>query len=335
MKKKLLKNVIGSLANLKEKEDLGALSKIKAYHGSPHEFDVFDSSKIGTGVHAQNFGHGLYFGGEPAIGENYKAMAKLRSSPLPPEEGSIAYDMEMEHGYGKYLPENVDELIKNEIEPYAIETFTDPSGIQTFYEFKDGSGYEFDSKLMTLTPSGERKGYLYEVELDVKPEELLDHDVPIGEQPDSLKDKIKNLTKELIPTKADAEEISNYLRAYPTNSVLFKPDVEGGTFVDQLEWLLSYRAEKDRDALKEPYELIRKRVPREASKLLSKHGIKGLKYKAYLNKPAKPNYVIYDDSLVNILKTLGVLGGIGVPLLMDNKAGPYASGYVSPNGQEQ
>ena len=52
---------LGSLANLKEKEDLGALSKIKAYHGSPHKFDIFDSSKLGTGVGAQNFGHGLYF----------------------------------------------------------------------------------------------------------------------------------------------------------------------------------------------------------------------------------------------------------------------------------
>ena len=350
---------LGSLANLK-KEDLGALSKIKAYHGSPHKFDVFDSSKIGTGEGFQAFGHGLYFGGEPEVGENYKAMAKLRPSPLPPEKDSLAYDMEMEHGYGEYLKENIkrhekiagpededyaDELIRNEIDPFAIETFTDPSGTKTFYEFKDGSGYEFDSANMTLTPSGGRKGYLYEVELDVKPEELLDYDAPISEQPDSLKDKIKNLTKELIPTKADAEEISNYLnrRDYPT-SVLFKPDVEGRTFVDQLQWLLRHRAEKEREfgVGKEPYELVRKRVPREASKLLSKHGIKGLKYKPgrFLStgkslETAKPNYVIYDDSLVNILKTLGVLGGIGVPLLMDNKVGPYASGYASPDGQEQ
>mgnify|MGYP003647098145 CR=1 FL=1 len=309
-------------------------TKIKAYHGSPHEFDIFDSSKIGTGEGAQNFGHGLYFGGEPEVGENYKAMAKLRPSPLPPEKGSLAYDMEMEHGYGEYLPDEVDELIRSEIDPYAIETFTNSSGTKTFYEFEDGSGYEFDSELMTLTPSGERNGYLYEVELDVKPEELIDHDVPIGEQPDSLKDKIKNLTKELIPTKADAEEISNYLKDYPTDSVLFKPDVEGGMFVDQLEWLLSHRAGKD-----EPYELTRKRVPREAAKLLSKHGIKGLKYKpgrflptGKIPETAKPNYVIYDDNLVNILKTLGVLGGIGVPLLMDNTAGPYASGYAFAEG---
>ena len=34
---------------------------ITAYHGSPHEFDQFDTSKIGTGEGAQSYGHGLYF----------------------------------------------------------------------------------------------------------------------------------------------------------------------------------------------------------------------------------------------------------------------------------
>ena len=321
--KSLLPKDLGSLGNLKEKEDLGALSKIKAYHGSPHEFDIFDSSKIGTGEGAQNFGHGFYFGGEPVVGENYKAMAKLRPSPLPPEKGSLAYDIEMEHGYGEYLPEDenyFDELIRNEIDPYAIETFTDPSGTKTFYEFKDGSGYEFDSTNMTLTPSGERKGYLYEVELDVKPEELIDYDAPISEQPDSLKEKVTNVLKEFYPHEDKLQAVYQAYDLKPIES-RFKRDLDdimkgsGSNFVGRV---ISYMNNQTHHP---GYN-----HEREASKLLSKHGIKGLKYKAYLNKPAKPNYVIYDDSLVNILKTLGVLGGIGVPLSMD---------YTAPNGQEQ
>ena len=365
MKKKLLKNVIGSLANLKEKEDLGALSKIKAYHGSPHKFDVFDSSKIGTGEGFQAFGHGLYFGGEPEVGENYKAMAKLRPSPLPPEKDSIAYDMEMEHGYGEYLKENikrheklaepedgdyVDELIRNEIDPFAIETFTDPSGTKTFYEFKDGSGYEFDSELMTLTPSGERKGYLYEVELDVKPEELIDYDAPISEQPDSLKEKVINVLKEFYPYE---DKLQALHRAYDMKLISpFKQNLDNimeGSGFNFVSWVEDYLKGSDRLSPEELGKPPGYNYSREASKLLSKHGIKGLKYRPnrYMlgrkstqnaipaDLTVKPNYVIYDDSLVNILKTLGVLGGIGVPLLMDNKAGPYASGYASPDGQEQ
>jgi hypothetical protein len=33
---------------------------IRAYHGSPHSFDRFDNTKIGTGVGAQPYGHGHY-----------------------------------------------------------------------------------------------------------------------------------------------------------------------------------------------------------------------------------------------------------------------------------
>ena len=40
---------------------------IRAYHGSPHDFDAFDLSKIGTGEGAQVYGHGLYFAENPAV----------------------------------------------------------------------------------------------------------------------------------------------------------------------------------------------------------------------------------------------------------------------------
>ena len=40
---------------------------IVAYHGSPHSFDQFDTSKIGTGEGAQAYGHGLYFAEEEGV----------------------------------------------------------------------------------------------------------------------------------------------------------------------------------------------------------------------------------------------------------------------------
>jgi len=45
---------------------------IKAYHGSPHKFEKFDISKIGTGEGAQAYGHGLYFAENPKVAESYK-----------------------------------------------------------------------------------------------------------------------------------------------------------------------------------------------------------------------------------------------------------------------
>lgn len=45
---------------------------VRAYHGSPHDFDKFDLSKIGTGEGAQAYGHGLYFAENPKVAESYK-----------------------------------------------------------------------------------------------------------------------------------------------------------------------------------------------------------------------------------------------------------------------
>lgn len=42
------------------------------WHGSPHKFDKFDSSKIGTGEGAQAYGHGLYLAESPEVATRYK-----------------------------------------------------------------------------------------------------------------------------------------------------------------------------------------------------------------------------------------------------------------------
>lgn len=52
----------------------GPNPKIRAYHGSPHDFDRFDMSKIGTGEGAQDHGKGLYF-------TDYEAKAMLYKNP--------------------------------------------------------------------------------------------------------------------------------------------------------------------------------------------------------------------------------------------------------------
>jgi hypothetical protein len=42
-----------------------------AYHGTPHTFEKFDASKIGTGQGAQSYGHGLYFAENPEVAKSY------------------------------------------------------------------------------------------------------------------------------------------------------------------------------------------------------------------------------------------------------------------------
>ena len=42
------------------------------WHGSPHKFNKFDSSKIGTGEGAQAYGHGLYVAESPEVAKMYQ-----------------------------------------------------------------------------------------------------------------------------------------------------------------------------------------------------------------------------------------------------------------------
>jgi len=51
------------------------LNGMTVWHGSPHKFDKFDMSKIGTGEGAQAYGHGLYFAENPAVANTYQQTA--------------------------------------------------------------------------------------------------------------------------------------------------------------------------------------------------------------------------------------------------------------------
>jgi hypothetical protein len=46
------------------------------WHGSPHKFDRFDASKIGTGEGAQVYGHGLYVAESPSVAKQYAENVK-------------------------------------------------------------------------------------------------------------------------------------------------------------------------------------------------------------------------------------------------------------------
>ena len=54
------------------------VSPATVWHGSPHKFDRFDASKIGTGEGAQAYGHGLYLAENPGVAREYQT--KLSST---------------------------------------------------------------------------------------------------------------------------------------------------------------------------------------------------------------------------------------------------------------
>lgn len=57
---------------------------IRAYHGSPYDFDKFNAAKIGTGEGLQAYGHGLYFAGDEGVAQHYRDILSADEEiPLP------------------------------------------------------------------------------------------------------------------------------------------------------------------------------------------------------------------------------------------------------------
>jgi len=133
---------------------------IAAYHGSPHDFERFDTSKIGTGEGAQAYGHGLYFAQSEPIAKSYRDTLSVEkaindlpgytqgAAKLIQRKGDAGEQMFRQH-YDDLGPEKVEQAIKD-----AKETIANPP-----------------------------KGHMYEVHINAHPDHFLDWDRPVREQP--------------------------------------------------------------------------------------------------------------------------------------------------------
>jgi hypothetical protein len=76
-------------------EMLGAMaqrtqSPATVFHGSPHLFQRFDASKIGTGEGAQAYGHGLYFAESPDVARQYaRQLTDIGGGPVKMDTSSM------------------------------------------------------------------------------------------------------------------------------------------------------------------------------------------------------------------------------------------------------
>lgn len=68
---------------------------ITAWHGSPHTFTKFDSSKIGNGEGAQAYGHGMYFAESPEVAKQYQKQ--VSSDYLTTKTGELFQPSTLKH----------------------------------------------------------------------------------------------------------------------------------------------------------------------------------------------------------------------------------------------
>src|SRR5574343_264386 len=131
------------------------------WHGSPHKFNKFDSSKIGTGEGAQAYGHGLYLAESPGVAASYQSMLA---------EPAINGKSLSELGYSKKAIDTVKYTIAN-ADHLRAERFAQ-QGVPEYVQAVDA-----------LKKINGQAGSLYKVDLpDEAIAKMLDWDKPLSQQ---------------------------------------------------------------------------------------------------------------------------------------------------------
>ena len=250
-----------------------APNRITAYHGSPHEFDQFDSSKIGTGEGNQSYGHGLYFAESEPVAKGYRD--KL-SSVSPEALEQYFKPGEIIAGYGgkdkvlDYDPQS--RVVKvqgidsrGKLEPHVRTHQTMPDLNEVNAAFKERG----------LDPH--IPGYMYEVAIDAHPDHFLDWDKPFDNQSQHVQRALT--TGRNAFSKQDLEDIQKMYGKYNGNF--------GAAF---------------HEFLQSEYPSIKNQ--KMASNWLSKRGIHGIKYLDAGSRGATDqpnhNYVVFDHNRVKV-----------------------------------
>lgn len=199
-------------------ENNAMASSIRAYHGSPHNFDRFDLSKVGTGEGRQAFGPGLYFAENENVARGYRDRLALLGSSAARGEGpqGIAARL-LDAGL------SVDDAIKE------LNSRLRMPHVQRGLAIRDPNTMAWVSMIAeakTLLTHPSARGHMYEVNIHSKPEKFIDWD-QIGttgfKPPDALKDLIDNRIKTLYGPTRNSENVSYTIRADATEDVLRNP----------------------------------------------------------------------------------------------------------------
>lgn len=256
---------------------------IRAYHGSPHDFDKFDLSKIGTGEGAQAYGHGLYFAENEGVARGYRdALAK--DSYYTPGGQMFDPQSQLRHLNVRVAARNngpdLDATIARaqELLPKASEQ-TRPMiehDLAVLRGLKDAGGV------------AKNPGSMYEVNINADPERFLDWDKPFAQQHGDVRDAINNLWTQkggaiegrTLPPFSASESLTTGESLYPAIATTYG---KGGNA----------------------------RLQEAGSNAMRDAGIPGIKYLDQGSRAAgegSRNYVVFDDSLINILRKYGLLG---------------------------
>lgn len=270
---------------------------IKAYHGSPHSFDRFSTEQIGTGEGAQAYGQGLYFAGNEDVAKGYKKQLSARNSFAQAERDFIksmedsGLDLSDEGVTSDSLYQFSRQYVNNDGD--LSETLKDARRTARLLESDGQDASEMravikaieKSERLGLKPPSVVKGSMYEVNIDVEPDELIDWDTPISQQSKKVQDAVY-ANRDAV----DQRIVDDYFGGDRNN--IINEDMTGQQYMANMDKVNAGMIDGTE------YEL-------------AERGVKGVRYADAFTRHKTPdkrsmNYVIFDDRLITIAKKYGI-----------------------------
>lgn len=160
--------LIGAIPGAGDVVSAGAKKGIRAFHGSPHDFDRFDTSKIGTGEGAQSYGRGLYFAENEDVARSYRdKLAGERSTANNPIKSAIGKEL-LDSAGGD--PVKARKLLDREFSVDLDPSVARNPVYQQAAQFLDNSN----------------SGHMYEVNIDARPDQFVEWDENELADPESI-----------------------------------------------------------------------------------------------------------------------------------------------------
>lgn len=250
---------------------------ITAYHGSPHDFDKFDISKIGTGEGAQAYGHGLYFAQAEPTAREYRDTLTDRASNF--RVGNIDMpkwilrSIEMAPDRNVAIANHKQEFEKRLAEAEAASQGSHQPWLAAGQKAAIKDVLDGLDALERGADLPHTRGRMYEVRINAHPDHFLDWDMPIYKQPEHVQNAVQ---KSLDLAASQGISGKKSLAGRTVNSSGNTIDADPDEFLQH-------------DGASIQYMLQRVLGAKGATDVLHANGIKGIKYFDANSRTPPPN----------------------------------------------
>lgn len=277
--------------------EIKATEGIRAYHGTPHDFEKFDLSKIGTGEGAQAYGHGLYFAESPTVAGDYTRRLSFKAA----ESNNYAVE-----ALGRDIAR-----LDRELADAAPGT---PQAREISARLQAA---EKERKALL----DQAKGATYEVNIKASADQFLDWDKPLSAQPEGIQKAVRGVVDKAIENGANGpRQMVGVVTSASRETKFADPanvdDLDGASIMEMLQKVFGSEG---------------------TSQALNRAGVRGLKYLDAASRGAGDgtrNFVVFDDNIIETVAKNGKpTGAAGTATVAAEKAA--LDGYSTAGGAAQ